>query len=408
MPAMLAMVISPMLFTLSSLAPSPAEAARRDGAAYTRADAAYVTTSKDPARLDLIVCLQGVAGHAFPGGDIKKALEDGAFACGAWANRIQDIPGEPDGLDLFDMIQECGFQPGDASPDAGCDNGRSEIAPSQPGLQRSAGGDGPVTRFTLVQDLAATITVSWIGFDGAEHVADGGKAVRQGGQWRVENGAKGYESHWYSIRSGNAVLFSFALRQNAVVKLSQLSACRLPAAAPAPVAQTAYTADVVGLSSNEVLTVRSAPTPEADKVGVLPGNARGVRVQGCDTFGTGQWCEISHEGVSGFVAEVNFLQKAGVQQVSDSAETWWVVVGTESNPDNGDTGPANARVNDKLAPCRMEAFSDWSGKWKGFTPGYSVSVLGGYASKQEAEAIQAAVSACIPDAYVKRGTYLGE
>ena len=90
------------------------------------------------------------------------------------------------------------------------------------------------------------------------------------------------------------------------------------------------------------------------------------------------------------------------------AGTWWVVVGSEANPNNDDTFPANSRANDALAPCRMEAFSDWSMKWQGFRPGYTVSVLGAYNSRQEAETVRRAVSACIPDAYVRQGTYSGE
>ncbi len=87
---------------------------------------------------------------------------------------------------------------------------------------------------------------------------------------------------------------------------------------------------------------------------------------------------------------------------------WWVVLGSEPNPNNGDTFDANSRVNNMLAPCRFEAFTDWSAKWSGFRPGLSVSVIGPYQSEGDALNVRDAASACIPDAYVKRGVYSGE
>ncbi len=108
----------------------------------------------------------------------------------------------------------------------GGSGGGRAMVPSQPGLMLSVGGDGPVTDFTLVDDLRFPVRISWIDGQGKEFLAGGG-AVSPGQSWRVENGAKGYESHWYSIRTGSRLVCSFALRQGAVVRLSELSACRL-------------------------------------------------------------------------------------------------------------------------------------------------------------------------------------
>lgn len=402
------LALAPSLFVIAGLSPAPAEAARRDGTAYAYADAAYVTKSRDKARLDLIVCLQGVAGRSFPGGKggVDKALEEAAFACGASANRVQPMSGEPDVLDIFDSIKECGFEPGDASPDADCAAaaGGAKLVPSRSGLVRSVGGDGPVTQFTLKQDLSVPVTVNWIGFDGVEHVASGGDSVRPGDAWNVENGAKGYESHWYSIRSGSQLLCSFALRQGAVVELSRLAACALQPAAGG----YAFVADVVGLRPNEILSVRSGPSQGSDKVGALPGDARNVKVAGCNGSASGQWCEVDFEGLHGWVQEAQHLRDTAKRRQSGGEAGWWVIVGSERNPDNRDTGPANARVNDALAPCRFEAFSDWSAKWRGFQPGFSVSVLGPYHAQEEAEKVRRAASACVPDANVRQGTYAGE
>lgn len=403
-----ARTLAQSMFVLASLSPAPVAAARRDGTAYTYADAAYVTKSRDKARLDLIVCLQGVAGRSFPGGKggVDKALEEAAFACGAWANRVQPMSGEPDVLDLFDSIKECGFQPGDASPDADCGaaTGKPKLVPSQSGLVRSAGGDGPVTKFTLKQDLSVPVTVNWIGPDGVEHVAGGGDNVPPGGAWMVENGAKGYESHWYSIRSGSQLLCSFALRQDAVVEISRLAACTLQPAAGG----YAFVADVVGLRPNEILSVRSGPSQGADKVGALPGDARNVKVAGCNAAASGQWCEINFEGLHGWIQDAQHLRDTAKRRQRGAEADWWVIVHSEPNPDNRDTGPANARANDALAPCRFEAFSDWSAKWRGFQPGFSVSVLGPYHAQEEAEKVRRAASACVPDANVRQGTYAGE
>ncbi len=87
---------------------------------------------------------------------------------------------------------------------------------------------------------------------------------------------------------------------------------------------------------------------------------------------------------------------------------WWVIVGSEFNPNNDDTGPANAKVNRTLADCQFKAFSDWSRKWKDFIPDYTASVLGAYRSKAEAEKVLRAAKECVRDAYVKESVYSGE
>ncbi len=104
--------------------------------------------------------------------------------------------------------------------------GTATVVPSQPGLMLSVGGSGPVTDFTLIDDSHSALMINWVDGKGVEFLAGGG-AISPGQSWRVENGARGYETHWYSIRSGGRLVCTFALRQGAVVRLSQLSACRL-------------------------------------------------------------------------------------------------------------------------------------------------------------------------------------
>ncbi len=65
-------------------------------------------------------------------------------------------------------------------------------------------------------------------------------------------------------------------------------------------------------------------------------------------------------------------------------------------------------VNAAAAQCRVRTFNDFSGKFRGFAPGYNVFVLGAYAAQAEAERVAKAVRGCFEGAYVKYGEYLGE
>lgn len=121
--------------------------------------------------------------------------------------------------------------PDPRAPDPGAFGGDGEEdapgrVPSRRGVVPSVGGSGPVTRFTLVDDMPFRVTISWIDGGGKESPAGDGATIEPGQSWRVENGAKGFESHWYSVRNRSGVLCSFALRQDVVVKLSDLDACR--------------------------------------------------------------------------------------------------------------------------------------------------------------------------------------
>jgi hypothetical protein len=87
---------------------------------------------------------------------------------------------------------------------------------------------------------------------------------------------------------------------------------------------------------------------------------------------------------------------------------WWVIVG--SFP----TEPAERmredfdRINAAAAPCGRKTFNDFSGKFRGFAPGFNVFVIGAFATRREADGVAEAVSKCFPGAYVKYGDYAGE
>lgn len=75
-------------------------------AGYSAADAAYVTDSKDPAVLNYVVCLATK----------DASLEAAQAACQTLAAKIGT-----EAEDIMLNIMECGFRPGEASPDMGCD-----------------------------------------------------------------------------------------------------------------------------------------------------------------------------------------------------------------------------------------------------------------------------------------------
>jgi N-acetylmuramoyl-L-alanine amidase len=60
----------------------------------------------------------------------------------------------------------------------------------------------------------------------------------------------------------------------------------------------AATYHVVAVATNDVLNIRSGPSPDLDVVGAIPPDGRGVRIVGSCR---GQWCEINYRGTEGWV-----------------------------------------------------------------------------------------------------------
>ncbi len=108
----------------------------------------------------------------------------------------------------------------------------SDAIPSSSQREPSSGAVNDVTEFTLYNDLNTNIAVSWLDGQGAEQWSEGGDQTRahpwvaQGESWRVERGARTWESHWYAIASPNGFYCSFSPRQGGYVSLSGLSACQ--------------------------------------------------------------------------------------------------------------------------------------------------------------------------------------
>ncbi len=104
--------------------------------------------------------------------------------------------------------------------------GGGATIPSRAELVPSVGGTGPVTQFALLNDTRSAVTISWIDGAGKEYLAGDGN-VSPGQSWLVQNGAKTYETHWFSVRTRNRLLCSISLRQGASVSLSNLTACQI-------------------------------------------------------------------------------------------------------------------------------------------------------------------------------------
>lgn len=90
---------------------------------------------------------------------------------------------------------------------------------------------------------------------------------------------------------------------------------------------------------------------------------------------------------------------------------WWVVLGSVASPDNNFTPQTEvvARNIDAAARrCGLKPFQDFSSKFANFAPGYAVVVVGAYGSKARAGEALAKAKECLPDAYLKQGSYAGE
>lgn len=104
-----------LVATAIALAVSAATAA-----GYSRKDAQHVTSSRNRAVLDYIVCLEHEVGKTPKRMSIVDSLNTAARACTAASESLPKSADEPSAEDIMIMIMECGFRPGDASPDAGC------------------------------------------------------------------------------------------------------------------------------------------------------------------------------------------------------------------------------------------------------------------------------------------------
>jgi hypothetical protein len=106
------------------------------------------------------------------------------------------------------------------------------------------------------------------------------------------------------------------------------------------------------------------------------------------------------------VSMLVWLQPAPLQAQSGD-DGWWIVLAS-FDQDSPDVDSAVRRIGRRAAACGFDIFNDFSGKFENFRPGYIVAVVGAYSSRRAAQRDLPQVRACVADAFVKYGRYLGE
>lgn len=95
----------------------------QSGRAYSLDDVKYVTSSENPNVIGYVMCLQREVSRQQQGTSILDGMADATQKCEHMAIEIYGTRDEPDALAIRQSILECGFRPGDASPDADCGDG---------------------------------------------------------------------------------------------------------------------------------------------------------------------------------------------------------------------------------------------------------------------------------------------
>jgi hypothetical protein len=100
------------------------------------------------------------------------------------------------------------------------------------------------------------------------------------------------------------------------------------------------------------------------------------------------------------------VSNAGADAVTSSTqawqarEGWWVILASFAEryaiPE-----PTHRALLDTASRCRVSAGRERSSDFEGFTPGYTVYVLGPFSEKTAAEQLLPQVKACVPGAYLK-------
>ncbi|MGF0537281.1 SPOR domain-containing protein [Agrobacterium sp. ES01] len=91
---------------------------------------------------------------------------------------------------------------------------------------------------------------------------------------------------------------------------------------------------------------------------------------------------------------------------ADRDDGYWVIVGNLLETDYDNT--ASEAIRNRVRACGFEPFNDFSAKFSGFRPGFNTFLLGAYETRAEARTVLNTARRCVPDAYIRRGTYSGE
>ena len=98
----------------------------------------------------------------------------------------------------------------------------------------------------------------------------------------------------------------------------------------------------------------------------------------------------------------------GTAAFAEQGTGWYVVVGSFPEDNTARMAGDVQRISATMAKCGLTTFNDFSGKFRGFRPGFNVFVVGPYPRQDDANATVAVAKKCMPDAYVKYGEYVGE
>ncbi|MCR9239618.1 MAG: hypothetical protein NXI17_23345 [Alphaproteobacteria bacterium] len=66
-----------------------------------------------------------------------------------------------------------------------------------------------------------------------------------------------------------------------------------------------FTARIVGLGSNESITIYSGRSGASQKIGAIPSGARNIKVKVCARHAAKTWCSVTFKGLNGYVLDRN-------------------------------------------------------------------------------------------------------
>lgn len=171
--------------------------------AYDRKDAGFVTNSKNKAVLDYIVCLEGVVADTPKKMGVEASLDQAEAKCKAKAAKLPRSGSEPNAQDLRYSIMECGFRPGEASPDMGCgepvEKEKSPTVDAKPSVTLGTGGQhnlSQIEQTAIVNGVRARLKdpMSAV-FGGAVAKRDPEGFVYVCGSVNAKNSYGGYTGH---------------------------------------------------------------------------------------------------------------------------------------------------------------------------------------------------------------------
>ena len=103
------------------------------------------------------------------------------------------------------------------------------------------------------------------------------------------------------------------------------------------------------------------------------------------------------------------MAAAPAKAQEELTDGWWVILGAMPNPDSSPVNDGTIkRLSKSVRRCGVAAFNDASTKFEGFAPGYDVVVVGPYLEEATGQRYLSNIRRCAPQAYLKRGHYLGE